>query len=57
MKFRVVSLRLQESKWGGYFLGIDFSPSVSTGIKVSKKRFLELTKLIKKEFSYLVIEK
>lgn len=56
MKFKVESLRLQESKWGGYFLAIDFSQSTSTGIKISKKRFLELTRLIEKEFPHLVIE-
>jgi len=56
MKFKVDSLRVQKSKWGGYFLAIDFSKSTSTGIKISKKRFLELTELVEKEFPQSVIE-
>lgn len=56
MEFKVKSLRLQESKWGGYFLAIDFSQNTSTAVKISKKRFLELTRLIEKEFQHLVIK-
>jgi hypothetical protein len=57
MKFKVESLRLQESIFDGkYYLGIDFSPQVSTGIPLSKKRCLELINFVKKEFPNLVIE-
>ena len=53
MKFKVKSLRLQKSKWGGHFLAIDFDDRVSTGIKISKKRYLELTQIIEREFPFL----
>ena len=56
MKFKVESLRLEKSHWGGYYIGIDFDQRTSTGIKISKKRYLELKALIEKEFSNLVIE-
>jgi len=56
MKFKVDCLRLQKSKWNEYYLGIDFSPSVSTGIKISKKRYLELVKIVETMFPQQVIE-
>jgi hypothetical protein len=56
MKFKVGALRLQESKWDGYFLVIDFSPNVSTSIKISKKRYLDLIKTVETLFPQQVIE-
>ncbi len=56
MKFKVESLRLQKSQWGGYLLAIDFSNNTSTGVKISKKRFDELTELVKRKFSHNIID-
>lgn len=56
MKFKVDGLRLQQTKWDGCFLAIDFSPRVSMSIKISHKRFLELGKTVETLFPNSVIE-
>ena len=56
MKFKVESLRLQESKWGGQYLAIDFNDCISMGIPISKERAIEIRRVIKEHVPDLVIE-